>query len=223
VKPSCKAVHTFIVGLYNGKWDWVFREMSLGLSKRKADAALIAKQGRIGSHLHEEVELVYNKEKVQQENAMKFAASASVAAIASDEVDETRTPEVNDEDDDNESDTKSEVDVENKELKLQAARERHVRSAMNEAVRFVQRPNEKKCSRPYSTRVFSCRVVPVSREPVMTVLGGMVGSTIVAPIKSPRSPKRAKIMSGACRHNRMGPWRKCSSRLCWGLLRKMIS
>jgi hypothetical protein len=104
---------------------------------------LIAKHGRIGSHFHEEVELVYNKEKVQQENAMKFAASASVAAIASDEVDEIRTPEVNDEDDDNESDTKSEVDVENKELKLQAARERHVRGALSEAVRFVQRPNEK--------------------------------------------------------------------------------
>jgi hypothetical protein len=75
---------------------------------------------------------------------MKFAASAPVEAIASHEVDETRTPDGNDEDDDNESDTKSEVDVENKESKLKAAREKHVRSALNEAVRFVQRPNEKK-------------------------------------------------------------------------------
>ena len=93
--------------------------------------------------LHDDVELAYQKEKVQQENVVKFAAAELTAVPVEDISAEVKAPaEENDEDD--ESDAKSQVDAENKEAKLKAARERHVQGALNDAVRFVLRPNEKR-------------------------------------------------------------------------------
>jgi len=77
------------------------------------------------------VESVFNREKVQQENALKFAAS-----------DETR-PEVlaaSSQIDTEIDDEEFEVEVDNKETKLRIAREKHVQGALNDAVRLVKRP-----------------------------------------------------------------------------------
>jgi len=129
VKPSCKSLHAFIVSLYNGKWDSTFREIAEGQSRRRIDGAYIAKHGKFHLHLHDDVELAYQKEKVQQENVVKFAAAELTAVPVEDISAEVKAPaEENYEDD--ESDAKSQVDAENKESKLKAARERRVQGAL---------------------------------------------------------------------------------------------
>ena len=133
VRPSCKALHTFITGLYAGKWDHVFREMAEVVGKRKLDTT-IANHGRF--RLREDIENVYNKEKQQQENAAKFAASGAPATP----VVEVLAASSQEEAQGTASEAESEVDTENKEHKLKAARAKHVQAALGDAVRFVQRP-----------------------------------------------------------------------------------
>jgi len=128
VRSSCKAMHAFITALYEGKWDHVFHEMADNGWRKKSVAGL-ANYPKF--RLHEDVESVFNREKVQQDNALKFAAS-----------DETR-PEVlaaSSQIDTEIDDEEFEVEVDNKETKLRIAREKHVQGALNDAVRLVKRP-----------------------------------------------------------------------------------
>jgi len=117
VRSSCKAMHAFITALYEGKWDHVFHEMADNGWRKKSVAGL-ANYPKF--RLHEDVESVFNREKVQQENALKFAASDEIrpevlAASSQIDTEVTEGTEIDDEE--------FEVEVDNKETKLRIARE----------------------------------------------------------------------------------------------------
>ena len=139
VRASCRALRVFIMALYAGKWDHVFRELTeAGGSRRRMDAT-IANHTRF--RLKEDVESIYDREKLQQENAAKFAASSLPIAEPVVEVPAASSQDAAD-NFDIESEAESEVG-EDKEKKLMAARAKHVQAALEDAVRLVKRPSMK--------------------------------------------------------------------------------
>ena len=145
--PSCKMFNHFLHGLYSGKWDAVIAEIEAQDMKNISGAAILD-YPNFGMT---DAGTMYRKEKIQQENASRFAAMAAYGSEPAEEhVEEEDLPqqaadipegaaggEVDAEDDDiNEKKQQQSL----KEKTLEQARRKHVMAAMQERVRFVQRP-----------------------------------------------------------------------------------
>ena len=79
---SCKHLHGFLVSLYQGKYDHVFAELMEDTGTRRRDGPAYASHGKF--HLATELEQPYQREKVQAENAKKFAAAPAAAPVVED-------------------------------------------------------------------------------------------------------------------------------------------
>jgi hypothetical protein len=143
ISGSCKLVGMFLQGLYEGKYDGVIQEIDAQDMKNMTGKAIFeyAKFNMSG------VASVYAKEKVQQENVARFAATGGDASSGSQpEKDGAACQELPlQQPSEHEDETEEEVEsnIAQKERLLKEPREEHVRAAMQKQVRFVVRPNTK--------------------------------------------------------------------------------
>lgn len=70
--PSCKNLYNFIVSLYQGKRDYVFVQMSEENVQKKRSGAAYADNATF--NLAEDLEKPFKREKLQMENAVRYAA-----------------------------------------------------------------------------------------------------------------------------------------------------
>ena len=78
---SCKNLYAFIVSLYQGKRDYVFVEMADESHQKRHSGASYAEHGKF--NLMDDLDKPFKQEKLQMENAAKYAAGIVLAVADS--------------------------------------------------------------------------------------------------------------------------------------------
>ena len=146
---SAKNMHSFITALYEGKWDYVFAEIAEESITKRRSGASYAEHGKF--HVADDIDTPFRREATQQQNAARYAASDSqpveleVLEDLAEDGDEGRGDAASSQPAVDISDGEMDCtdDSGDKEKKLKEARATHVQRALDDTIRFVERPSLK--------------------------------------------------------------------------------